>query len=92
MIQGPNGISIKTFYAIINVKWNWKKPFTSWRKPFLKDLNYEEINENSEKFLRYNKDKTKAIISMRNIPSFIKEKRILNEEQIHKEIQKIEWR
>tara|TARA_R100001230_G_C5631677_1_gene139219 strand:- start:593 stop:868 length:276 start_codon:yes stop_codon:yes gene_type:complete len=91
-MQGVNNKKPECLYAIINVKWNWRKPFTSWRGPFLKKLDYNQLNENKKEALRYNKDKTKAIISMSNMPSFIKEKRILTHDQIIKEIQKEEWK
>ena len=90
-MQGVNNLRPRQYYAVINVKWNWKKPFTSWRKPFLKHVNFDEINDSSEKALRYNKNKTKAIISMTSKPSFLKQDRMLSHEDIMDELQKSEW-
>tara|TARA_Y100000592_G_scaffold42303_1_gene67249 strand:- start:1040 stop:1315 length:276 start_codon:yes stop_codon:yes gene_type:complete len=91
-MQGVNNKRTRAFYVIINVKWNWKKPIASWAKPYLKHLDFNLINENSDKSLRYNKDKTKAIISIATKPDFVKDKRILTHEQITNELRKEEWK
>ena len=91
MTQGVNGKKPKTFYAIINVKWSWKRPFTTWRKPYLKHIDMEQVCESNAYAFRYNDNRTKAIISFKDKPSFLKEDRVLTREDLRLEIRKGQW-